>query len=126
MDGRSLYTWCALDTLFIPQLLGRPVRIRSTSPETGEAISLIVDVTGVRDVLPEGAVMTLHEVGGFDLKDVVGSFCCYVHFFASELSARAWAERNEGTYVVSIAEGFEYGRLYNDAQLGAGLDDRRG
>ncbi|HET8696719.1 MAG TPA: organomercurial lyase [Gammaproteobacteria bacterium] len=79
MDGRSLYTWCALDTLFIPQLLGRPVRIRSTSPETGEAISLIVDVTGVRDVLPEGAVMTLHEVGGFDLKDVVGSFCCYVH-----------------------------------------------
>ena len=123
VDGRTLHTWCALDTLFLPQLLGRPARIRSTSPETGETISLTVDGAGVHDVAPEGAAMTLHEVGGFDLQDVVGTFCCYVHFFASEQAARAWAERSEGTYVASIAEGFEYGRLYNHAQLGAALEE---
>lgn len=123
VDGRTLHTWCALDTLFLPELLGRPARIRSTSPETGETISLTVDGAGVHDVAPEGAAMTLHEVGGFDLQDVVGTFCCYVHFFASEQAARAWAERSEGTYVASIAEGFEYGRLYNHAQLGAALEE---
>jgi len=123
VDGRTLHTWCALDTLFLPDLLGRPARIRSTSPETGETISLTVDGAGVHDVAPEGAAMTLHEVGGFDLQDVVGTFCCYVHFFASEQAARAWAERSEGTYVASIAEGFEYGRLYNHVQLGAALEE---
>lgn len=122
-DGRTLYSWCALDTLFLPELLGRPARIRSTAPETAETISLVVDGWGVHDVVPEGAAMTLHAVNGFDLNDVVGTFCCYVHFFASEQAARAWAGRNEGTYVASIAEGFEYGRLYNHAQLGAALEE---
>ncbi len=123
VDGRTLYAWCALDTLFLPELLGRPSRIRSATPDSGEMISLTVDGASVRDVAPEGAAMTLHEVRGFDLDDVVGTFCCHVHFFASEQAARAWAERSEGTYVASLAEGFEYGRLYNHGQLGAALEE---
>ena len=123
VDGRTLHTWCALDTLFLPELLGRRARVRSTSPASGEVISLEVDAAGVSDVAPQGAVMTLHGVGGFELEDVVGTYCRYVHFFASEDEARAWAKRSEGTYVVSIAEGFEYGRLYNHAQLGAALEE---
>lgn len=122
-EGRTLYTWCALDTLFVPELIGRPARVRSTSPSTGEVITLTVDATGVQDIAPEGAVMTLHSVSGFDLKNVVGTFCCYVHFFASEEAACAWANRSAGTYVVSIADGFEYGRLYNHARLGEVLDE---
>lgn len=123
VDGRTLHTWCALDTLFLPERLGQPARIRSNSPETGETISLTVDEAGAHDITPDRAVMTLHGVGGFDLKDVVGTFCCYVHFFPSEQAARAWAERNEGTYIASIAQGFEFGRLYNHAQLGAALEE---
>jgi alkylmercury lyase len=125
VDGRTLYTWCALDTLFLPELLGRPARVRSTDPVSGEAISLRVDRAGVHDVTPESAVMTLHGVAGFDLEDVVGTYCCYVHFFASADAAREWTKRSEGTYVASIAEGFEYGRLYNHAQLGAALEEGR-
>lgn len=123
VDGRTLYAWCALDTLYLPELLGRPARIRSTAPETGEIITLAVDGSTVRDVSPEGAVMTLHEVGGIDLQDVVGTFCCYVHFFVSEHAASAWAERIEGSYVASIAEGFEFGRITNHTKLGAALGE---
>jgi alkylmercury lyase len=111
VDGRALYAWCALDTLFLPELLGRPAQIRSTCPQTGETISLGVDAAGARDVVPECAVMTLHGVSGLDLEDAIGTFCCYVHFFARQDAAEAWAQRSEGTYVVSIAEAFEYGRL---------------
>jgi alkylmercury lyase len=121
VDGRRLYTWCALDTLFLPELLGRPARVRSTAPDTGETIALTVDASGVRDVSPAGAVLTLHDVAGFDPQDVVGTFCCYVHYFASAEAGRAWARRSAGAYVVSIAEGFEYGRLSNHARLGAAL-----
>ena len=66
--------------------------------------------------------MSLHGAGGMDFEDVIGTFCCYVHFFANEEAARAWTDRSEGTYVVSIAEGFEYGRLYNRGRLGATLE----
>ena len=123
VGGRTLHTWCALDALFLPELLGRRARVRSTSPATGEVISLEVDAARPRDTAPQGAVMTLHGVAGFDLEDVVGSFCCHVQFFVSEDAARQWARRSEGTYVASIAEGFEYGRLYNHAQLGAALEE---
>lgn len=123
VDGRTLYAWCALDTLFVPELLGRSARVRSTSPTSGETISLTVDAAGVHEIAPEGAVMTLHRVDGFDLEDVVGTFCRYVHFFASEQAARGWAERSDGTYIASIAQGFEFGRLYNHAQLGAALEE---
>lgn len=123
VGGRTLYAWCALDTLFLPELLARPARIRSTSPDTDETISLTVDADGVHDVAPHGAVMSLHGVRGLDLEDVVGTFCCYVHFFASEQAAQAWVERNEGTFVASIVEGFEYGRLFNHGLLGAALEE---
>ncbi|MGH2946244.1 MAG: organomercurial lyase [Solirubrobacteraceae bacterium] len=72
--------------------------------------------------MPQAAVMSLHGVGGLDLADAIGTFCCYVHFFAGEDAARAWTRRSEDTYVASIAEGFEYGRLYNHGRLGAALE----
>jgi alkylmercury lyase len=122
VDGLTLYTWCALDTLFLPELLGRPARVRSVSPASGEAVSLAVHPAGVREVEPADAVMSLHDVHGLDLGDMIGTFCCFVHFFGSEPEARAWAQRSHGTHVASIADGFEYGRLYNRARLGVALE----
>lgn len=121
VDGRTLYAWCALDTLFLPELLGSPAQIHSTTPDSGETVSLIIDGTTVRDVSPASAVLTLHDVTDFDLEDVIGTFCCFSHFFTSERSASAWAERSTGTYVVSIADGFEYARRYNHQRFDAAL-----
>src|SRR5215469_726198 len=33
VDGRALSTWCAWDSLFIPEILGRPARASSIDPE---------------------------------------------------------------------------------------------
>ena len=33
VDGRMLSTWCAWDSLFIPEILGRPARISSPDPK---------------------------------------------------------------------------------------------
>src|SRR5215813_6170137 len=35
VDGRTLWTWCAWDTLFIPEILGKTARIESRDPESG-------------------------------------------------------------------------------------------
>ena len=123
VDGRTLHTWCALDTLFLPELLGATARVRSTCPATGETVALTVDASGVHDLTPASAVMSLHSAGGTDLDDVIGTFCCFVHFFANEDAAHGWTAARPGTFVASIAEGYEYGRHYNHARFAAILDD---
>ena len=45
IDGKQLYTWCALDTLFFPAVIGRPARAESPCAATGIPIRLTVDPT---------------------------------------------------------------------------------
>jgi hypothetical protein len=34
VDGTRVYAWCAWDTLFITEILGRPTQVRSTDPHS--------------------------------------------------------------------------------------------
>lgn len=40
VDGRTLYGWCAMDTLMFPLILQRAVRVVSTCPATGTEVRL--------------------------------------------------------------------------------------
>src|SRR2546422_982072 len=42
LGEQTLYTWCALDTLAFPALLGRTARVISSCPVTGQEIRLTV------------------------------------------------------------------------------------
>src|SRR2546425_9058335 len=42
MDGRTLWTWCARDSLFIPEILGKRARVVSPDPDTGELVQLVL------------------------------------------------------------------------------------
>jgi hypothetical protein len=59
IEGKTSYAWCALDTLFIPPILGKTVRVEASDPVTGEAVSLVVDRDGARDVQPAQAVVSM-------------------------------------------------------------------
>ena len=45
---RRLYTWCALDTLMYPALLGEPATVDSPCRATGEPVRLEIGPEGVR------------------------------------------------------------------------------
>ncbi len=110
IDGKTSYAWCALDTLFIPALLGKTVAVEATDPVTGERVSLVVDSNGVRDLKPSGAVVSmLIPDGPFDY-DVIESFCHKVLFFASEEAGASWTAKHKGTTLLSVQEAFELGR----------------
>jgi alkylmercury lyase len=36
INGLTLWTWCAWDSLFIPEILAQTARVASRDPETGE------------------------------------------------------------------------------------------
>ena len=59
VEGRALYTWCAMDSLFIPEMLGKPAKVESRDPHTGTAITLMVTPDGVESVEPSTAVMSI-------------------------------------------------------------------
>lgn len=124
VDGRDLYAWCAWDTLFLPELIGRPAEVESTCPVTGRAVSLRVGREGPSQLSPPEAALSFIRPGASFADDTIASFCRFVHFFASAEAAEAWTRRHPGTFVISVEQGFEIGRRANAAQLGAALAER--
>jgi alkylmercury lyase len=123
VDGRRLTAWCAWDTLFVPGLLGRPARVSSRCPVTGEAITLTVSADGPAGVSPAGTLLSfLAPKRPFD-PDVVRSFCHFVHFFASEQAARQWIAEHPGMFTVSVDDSFTLGQRTNAAAFGDALDN---
>lgn len=118
LDRRTLYTWCAWDTLFLPELIGSPAAIGSTCPTTGATVSLHVGPDGPADLSPAEAVMSFIDPGESFGDDVIQSFCRFVHFFASPEAAEEWTRSHPGTYVIPIENGYEIGRRTNAAQWG--------
>lgn len=104
VDGEQLYTWCALDTLIFPTLLGAPARIQSAYKSTGTPVRVRVDSSGVTSVEPATAVVSL--VNPEDMSSVRSSFCNQVHFFASPEEAGTWLENHPDGTVVPVHEAY--------------------
>lgn len=110
VDGRDLFAFCAMDALYLAFLLGERIDIESTSPTTGEPITLTVSPEGLGDVSPAGAAVSLRvPAEGFTgpSSQVLRDACHFIHFFASERAAQEWASQRDGTFVVSIEDAFE-------------------
>ncbi|MGH8529513.1 MAG: alkylmercury lyase MerB [Nevskiales bacterium] len=117
VNGRNLYTWCAWDSLFIPELLGETAHVESFCPVTRTPIRLTVTPQGVEDLQPATAVMSLMlPAHSSVMSDIAARFCHYVHFFESANAATRWLPENPSTMVVGVGEGFELGRMKNDIQ----------
>lgn len=117
VNGRVLSTWCAYDTLFLPELLGAKVHVTSRSADSDREISLTVGPGGVSDLHPDEAVVSfLVPDAPFD-GNVIQSFCQFVHFFPSDEEAARWTASREGTFVISVEDAFRLGRLANQARF---------
>ena len=121
-EGRTLYTWCAWDALFIPMILGRTAKVESEDPQTGEPIRLTVGPDCVEAVAPRGVVVSMLEPREDMLEDVVTRLCHYIHFFASDASGRAWTTEHPGTVLLSLEDAFELGRRTNRMRYGEALE----
>ena len=59
IGGKSLFAWCALDTLFIPGLLEKVGEVEATCPSSQAPIRLTVTPKGVQRVDPPEAVLSV-------------------------------------------------------------------
>lgn len=117
VDGKTLYTWCAWDTLFIPEILRTRARIESTSALSKASIRLVLSMEGVQEVEPVGAVMSFVTPETAKVKqNVVAHFCHFVYFFESMAAGIAWTSKQPGTFLLSIDDAYALGREINAVQ----------
>ncbi len=108
LNGRTLYTWCALDALMFPGFLGQTVQVESPCAGTGTPIRVTVRPEGVERVEPLEAVVSL--VAPEASPDVRRVFCDYVNFFRSPEAAVKWLAEHPGAATLPVADAYQLGR----------------
>ncbi len=117
VNGRTVYTWCAWDTLFIPEVLNATVNISSTCAATGEGVRLTVSPSGIQAVEPSDVVVSFLIPDENELREnVTASFCHFVYFFRSREDGEAWVSEHDGTFLLSLEEAFTVGKKMNAAR----------
>lgn len=128
VDGRKLWTWCAWDSLFIPEILGKQARITSRDPESGETVRLVVSPERVESVEPKDAVVSFlvpdAELFRTSAANVRAQFCHFVFFFTSRGSGERWTAKHPGTFLYSLDEAFALAKRLNAKNFGPELARR--
>lgn len=120
VDGRQMYTWCAMDTLLFPVVLGRTADVHSTCPATGRPVSLTVSPGGVTDVTPPGAVVS-EACPAEPVRDMRSEICDHGFFFASFEAAAQWRADHPGGRLRTVASAFDAAcAMLTEAGLAAG------
>ena len=120
-DNATIYGWCALDTLFIPEIIDREVRVESEDPTSGAKVRLVVTPKGIGDLDPPGAVVSflLPDNGDRFADDAIARFCHQIYFFESARSAEAWIADRTDRFFLTVEDAFELGKRMNRLRLGA-------
>jgi alkylmercury lyase len=121
VDGRTLYAWCATDTLVLPVILGKPGVVESTYPQTGQAIRIELTPDTVERLDPQQAVMSAVRPIG-KLADVRAATCNHGHFFSSAAASANWVRDHPDGYVYPVEEAF---RLDREVLARLGWEARR-
>lgn len=116
INGRTFFAWCAWDTLFLPHLLGQVAEIESASPGGG-TIRLTVTPENLHGADPAGSEMSflLPNVGCVQ-KNIVTTFCRFIHFFVSREAGNRWTRQHPGTFMLSLDEALWLAHRRNEMQ----------
>ncbi|MEB3033377.1 organomercurial lyase [[Mycobacterium] nativiensis] len=109
VDGRELFTWCAMDAVGLPVMLGRAVIVESTCPATEAPILLNLSPAGLDSASPAETVVgeVAPTVGCTDIRT---SVCDHGHFFAGPAAAERWRQQHPTGHVRPVVEAFEITR----------------
>jgi alkylmercury lyase len=115
VGGKQLYTWCALDTLVFPAIIGQPAHITSPCRTTGAPVRLTVKPDAVSAIDPPTAVVSI--VTPSDVSNVRSAFCSNIHFFSSQEAASPWLDQHPTATVLPVTAAFDLGRHLRTAQF---------
>ncbi len=114
VDGKGSYAWCAWDTLFIPELLNKTVKVASSCPVTNHRIELIVSPTQDEATNDKPLYLSFLQPDMDKMHDdVTTNFCHFVYFFDSKSTAEKWLAEHAGTFLLTLEEAFRIAKEVN-------------
>jgi len=120
LGGKTLYTWCAWDGLFIPELLKTSATLNTQCPVSKTRLSVFVDdQVNFETPTPEIVMSFIEPKQGLFDQDIIGQFCDYIYFFQDRETARQWRGSNPNILLLDLPQAMELGRLKNQKQFGS-------
>ena len=113
VNGHHLFAWCAMDTLFLPALLGQAAQVESTCPATGTKIRLTIAPDGIETVDPPETVVSVIIPGITPSCEIgaksgpQGPVCSAMHFFKSTEAASTWLVAHPGTTILDVDKAWQ-------------------
>lgn len=129
VNGRTLWAWCAADTLFLPALLDETARVESKDPQNGDVVRLTISPIRVESVEPGDVAVSIIRPDAVDHSDaarVIKTTCHYIFFFSSPASGERWVAAHPETVLVSLEEAIEFVDWVNARAFGHELARLRG
>lgn len=116
LQGRTLNTWCAFDTLIYPVVLDINAQVESHCPTTQQRISFDVSPLGITNAQPAQAVISL-ALPTARQDCTREKFCEQSHFFASHAAASSWPGAHTTPTLLTLAEAALLGHQVATARL---------
>ena len=112
--GRELYTWCVLDALFLPEILGADAILRTHCPVSATELTVDLSPGTVHAARPSGTVMSIvgpdREACCANLRT---AFCDKVNLFRDAQTFATWSRGRDGVGCVTLAEAQDFARQRN-------------
>lgn len=128
INGRTLWAFCAGDSLVLPELLGETAEVESRDPESGQVVRLTISPARVEAVEPKDVTVSWVRADTIDFTSatrIIATACHFVFFFASRTSGERWLAKHPGKLLLSLDEVFAFGKRLNARLFGLGLEQRR-
>jgi alkylmercury lyase len=110
VNGHDLYTWCALDTLMYPVVLGQRAQVASRCPVSGAWVRLIVTPERIEEQHPSNVLVSIVVPdAAAACCDVRGAFCQHVSFFAGADAGEVWRAAHPETTLLSVEDAYIVG-----------------
>ena len=112
VNGRDLYTWCALDALMYPVALRQRAEVTSHCPVSGATIRLTVTPKTVERVDPATAVVSIViPASAAACCKVRDTFCRHVPFLRGAEEAIAWQAAHPEAQLLPVHDTYTLARL---------------
>lgn len=124
INGRTLWAWCAGDTLFLPAVLGETAEVESHDPESGDLIRLTISPARVEAVEPVDVTVSFLQPDAVDFTSatqIMATACHHIYFFGSRASGDRWVAKHPGKVLLSLDEAFALARGLNAQVFGPEL-----
>lgn len=106
VNGHDLYTWCSLDAMHLPGLLGLTAEVTSVDPVNGQEVHLTIPPDGLPTYIPAETVLSI-VLGDNDRSGPHAPACRQMLFFTSTESAAIWVSDHPEAKIMTVEEVYQ-------------------